>query len=306
MFPDFFNAALNETQEATSSAPAAGDGKAFVISLGGSLLFDEAVSAYAIQRIASSINSLQASGYKFAVVVGGGAIAREYISAAKELYANNFEMDELGILATRLNAKLVIKALDNAFPEVLTDITKAKTIVASGKIPVFGGLLPGVTTDFDAAILAEYLGASFINLSNVDGIYSSDPKKNSRAKLYRELSYTELLGILMKQQSKPGQNIVLDIPAALVLQRSNITAYFLNGNNMSNFEAAVRGLAFNGTIVQSGEENLKEEEEQEDEDSDESEEDDEEVKPRKNKKRKIYYHEIEDDEDTIAESLADG
>ncbi|MDD5163359.1 MAG: UMP kinase [Candidatus ainarchaeum sp.] len=255
MLPEFFNSALMESE--TSREPSrqaysydSNSSGIFVVSIGGSLLFEQgSPRADSIKRIASTISSLHSQGYKFALVVGGGALARDFIETARQLGSNNFELDEIGIFATRLNAMLFIEALENSFHEVLTDIKKSKAIIDSGKIPVFGGLISGVTTDFDAALIAEYLNASFVNLSNVEGIFNADPKTNPDAELHRELSHNGLLSILVKLESRPGQNLIIDIPAVTVLKRSKITAFFLNGSNMQNFESAIRGESFDGTIV---------------------------------------------------------
>ena len=109
--------------------------------------------------------------------------------------------------------------------------------------------MPGFTTDAVAALVAEQMSGMFINLSNVDGVYSSDPKRSKNAKFYSELSYERLISIIQMAETKPGQNVVLDLPASLVLKRSMIKALFLNGNDLENFEAAVRGQEFKGTIV---------------------------------------------------------
>jgi uridylate kinase len=257
MLPDFFNSAVLESSETNREASSgsaysynSNSSGIFVVSIGGSLLFENSVpNPEAIKKIAFSINSLHSLGYKFALVIGGGVLARDFIETARQLGSNNFELDEIGIFATRLNAMLFIEALENSFHEVLTDIKKSRAIIDSGKIPVFGGLIPGATTDFDAALIAEYLNANFVNLSNVDGVFTADPKTSPDAELYRELPHNALLSILIKQESKPGQNLIIDIPAVTVLKRSGITAFFLNGNNMPNFEAAIRGENFEGTIV---------------------------------------------------------
>lgn len=255
MFPDFFDRAMQETTSASSSpAGSSNRSEIFVVSVGGSLLFSESgFSPENAQRIASSINGLASEGYKFALVVGGGARAREVIESAKKTAANQFVLDELGIMATRINALLFLQFVSNAFPQVLTDITHAPIALNHSKIPVFGGLHPGFTTDAVAALLAEKLSATFVNLSNVDGVYSSDPAENKKAKLYRELSFERLFEIVATMEVEAGQHGILDVPAATVLKRSRIPAIFVNGNNLENFESAVRGKPFNGTLVQHSE-----------------------------------------------------
>lgn len=223
--------------------------KIFVLSVGGSIVAPEKVDSTFLSKLGQSIDRLYNENYRFAIVVGGGKVARNYIASVKALGANNFEQDQIGILATRLNAAVLVQALDRAHPRVLNRIETAKEMIARGKIPVFGGIMPGITTDAVAALLAEFLGGEYVNLTNVDGIYSSDPDKNPNAKFFEEISYERLLSLMKVAQSKPGQNLVMDLPACLILKRSNTPGIVLNGKDLSNFENALRGIEFKGTRI---------------------------------------------------------
>jgi len=251
-------------REEANFRPSGQQGNLFVLSIGGSVLMDGKPNSEAIALLAGCLNEVIRQGTKLVLVVGGGKVARDYVNAAKELGANNFELDELGIRITRANASLLIPAIENSFPMVLCDIKKAKEILSQGKTPVFGGLMPGFTTDAVAALLAEYLNATFVNLSNVDGIFTADPAVYENAKMYSEISYGKLLEILTSCSMKPCQNLIVDLPAAMILKRSNLTAFFLNGRNFENLKSALQGSPFKGTIVkpESGELLQGEEDEQ--------------------------------------------
>ncbi len=234
----------------------------FVVSVGGSVLLGQKPDAENVSEITSCLNDLIRQGYKLVLVIGGGKVCRDYVNAAKHLGANNFELDELGIKVSKVNASLLISAIENSFPDVLADIKQAEEVLAQGKTPVYGGIMPGFTTDAVAALLAEYLNATFINLSNVDGIFTADPAMHPSARMYRELSYDNLLEILYSNSMRPSQNLIIDLPAATILKRSSITAFFLNGHDMQNFRAAVQGSSFKGTIVRPDAEELFDDEEQ--------------------------------------------
>ncbi|AJF60776.1 MAG: UMP kinase [Candidatus Diapherotrites archaeon] len=222
----------------------------YAVSVGGSLLIEQKPSSSQIAKLAEKISSLHREGYKFALVVGGGKVARNYAASAKALGANNFVQDELGIMITRANALLLVQALEAAHEEVLTDVKKAKHVLEQGKIPVFGGLMPSFTTDAVAALVAEELGGVFVNLTNVDGIYSLDPNKSPRAKFFETLSYDKLLSLMKLSESKPAQNIVLDLPCCLILKRSRIKGIVMNGFELENFEAMLKGQDFRGTVIE--------------------------------------------------------
>ncbi|MFA4856117.1 MAG: UMP kinase [archaeon] len=237
------------SEESYQSQPSFPVSNVTVISVGGSILMDGKPSSEAISALAACLNELIRQGHRLVLVVGGGKVARDYVNAAKALGANNFELDELGIRITRANAALLLASIENAFPEVLTEVKKAKEILARGKTPIYGGLMPGFTTDAVAALIAEYLGARFVNLSNVEGIFTADPAVYSNARLYRELSHSKLIEILAGNAMKPGQNLILDLPAAMILKRSGIPAFFLSGHELENFKNALNGLEFRGTTV---------------------------------------------------------
>ncbi|MFH1255797.1 MAG: UMP kinase [Candidatus Diapherotrites archaeon] len=250
---DFFNEMPGEKKEETpyeSQASPSSNESLFVVSVGGSTFIEKKLDTALLSKIASTISSLEREGYKFVIVVGGGKICRDYVAAAKTLGANNFELDELGVMVTRVNAQLFIHALDNAFQKVLTEVKDAKKVLDSGKIPVFGGLLPGFTTDAVAALIAESLNAVFINLTNVDGVYSANPKLSAKATFYKSLDFDRLLKIVLRAGAgEPGANVVLDINACNILKRSKIPTIVLNADDLPNFEAAVRHQEFRGTLI---------------------------------------------------------
>ncbi len=241
------DALLQAPQQNTYSGPRT---DLFVVSIGGSLIVDEnGPIVDKIRAITDAISSLHSDGKRIVVVVGGGLTARSYVEAARAFTQNNFELDLIGIHLTRANAMLVANALQKAHSEIFTDITRVREIVDAGKIPVFGGLMPFFTTDSVGALLAEYLGGAFVNLTNVDGIYDSDPSENPEAKRFDEISYRKLVSLIVAAGSSPGQNIVLDLACCLILQRSKIPAVVLNGSDTTNFSNYVNGYAFTGTAI---------------------------------------------------------
>ncbi|MFA5931305.1 MAG: UMP kinase [archaeon] len=224
--------------------------KIFVLSVGGSVFFNEKLRAPEIAKFCQCINELVNEGFSFVLVVGGGRVARVYQAGAKALGANNFELDEVGIALTRANALFFTHGISTAWKTVLSEPKEAETVLLLGKTPIFGGTTPGQTTDAVAAIIAELMNADFINLSNVDGIYSADPAKEDRAKLFKELSHVKMISLLKAQASKPGAHIFVDPHAASILNRSRIRGFFINGTDLDNFRNLVHGMEFKGTIVQ--------------------------------------------------------
>jgi uridylate kinase len=223
--------------------------RTFVLSVGGSVFFNEKLRDPEIAKFCEVINELKREGFEFVIVVGGGRVARVYQAGAKALGANNFDLDEVAIQITRANAMLFTHIIENSWKEVLTDPKQAENVLLLGKTPVFGGTTPGQTTDAVGAIIAEMMNAEFINLSNVDGIYSADPNKEPNAKMYKELSHVRMLSLLKAEASKPGGHSFLDAHAANIINRSKVRSYFVSGTDLENFKNCVRGMEFKGTIV---------------------------------------------------------
>ncbi|MFA5357318.1 MAG: UMP kinase [archaeon] len=238
--------------------------KTIVLSVGGSLFFDDKPRTAHIAKFCETINDLAKEGFAFVLVVGGGQVARTYQASAKSLGANYFEMDEMGISVTKSNALLFTYIIENAWKDVLQDVKMARKVLSFGRIPIFAGNMPGQTTDAVAASVAEYLQCDFCNLSNVDGIFASDPATHPSTKMFDELTHTKMLSLLKAIASKPGAHTFVDQQAAHILWRSRVRSFFINGSDLANFKACVRGEHFKGTIVQTASTSAEQENEEED------------------------------------------
>ncbi len=205
-----------------------------------------------VKGFCSMVSRLKRGGAKLVVVVGGGKTAAKYANAARELVASEFFADRLAIDATRLNAKLVIAALgEDAFPKVIKDIDDTFHAFREGLVPVGAGLLEGMTTDAVAALLAERLGAGhLVNVSNVDAIYDSDPKKNPGAKRLAQMTHAQLLALAERDDSRKARtNFVFDVVATKIAARSNIPLHFVSGRDLAEVERAIAGGKHAGTVV---------------------------------------------------------
>ncbi|MFC1454541.1 UMP kinase [Candidatus Undinarchaeota archaeon] len=209
-----------------------------VISVGGSVLVPE-LEDEKIKKFGDVISKL-AKEHDVKIVVGGGKIARKYISVARNLNANESFCDQLGIDCTRLNASLLIAALENVYPEPVKSISEALKI--EDKVVVMGGTVPGHTTDAVSALLAESWRADlFINATNVDGVYDKDPRKFSDAKKFDKMSHGDLVKMCTGYVMEAGPNVVIDLLAAKVMERSKIKTLVINGSEPENLLNAVGG-----------------------------------------------------------------
>ena len=188
--------------------------------------------------------------YQPIIIAGGGKIARHYISHARSSGADESTLDELGIEISRLNAKLLIYALkDKAYPHPPTSLKEAKNAVDSGLIVVAGGLNPGQSTNGAAALIAEKTNAiQFLNATDVDGIYDSDPNKNKKAKKFKRIEIKKLRNMLVHEDSVAGGYDLMDIVALKIIERSKIKTRVI-GSNIKTLEKAIKGLNVGTEII---------------------------------------------------------
>ena len=179
-----------------------------------------------VDRLAGEIAEAVAAGCEIAVVVGGGNIFRGLAGAAKGM--DRATADYMGMLATVMNALALHNALEqpgvqarvmSAIPmptvcESLSCAPRRCIISSAGRVVIFaaGTGNPFFTTDTTATLRAIEMNCDAVaKATQVDGVYSADPKKDPDAVRYDRLTYSEVLARDLK---------VMD-GAAIALARDN-------------------------------------------------------------------------------------
>jgi uridylate kinase len=221
-----------------------------VVSIGGSVLVPEP-GADRVAAHAAVVEDLVEDGCRVGAVVGGGGVAREYIGAARELGANEIELDKLGIDVTRLNARLLIAALgEDAVTAPAEDYEEAGDALRRGDVSVMGGVAPAQTTDAVGAALAEYVDADLlVYATSVPGVYSDDPNETEDATKYDSLTATELVDVIAGLEMNAGASAPVDLLAAKIIERSGMRTIVLDGTDPDRIARAVRQGDHEGTDV---------------------------------------------------------
>lgn len=223
-----------------------------IISLGGSIVAPDVVDAQFVKAFVSVIRQHLArdAGRKVILIVGGGAPARNYQSAYREIceQVNDVDQDWIGVMATRLNAELVRAAfVELCSDPVVTDPSAA--INFGGRVLVAAGWKPGFSTDFDAVWLAERFDAkTVINLSNIEKVFTDDPKKNAQAMPLDTISWAEFR-LMVGDVWEPGKNCPFDPIASRKASDLNLQVIVAGGRNLANLEAMLEGKNFIGTTI---------------------------------------------------------
>jgi len=221
-----------------------------ILSLGGSLIYPaDGPDVAFLKKFVELIRRRVKRGERFALITGGGKVCRKYQGAAAKLRPMTaVELDWLGIHVTHLNAHFVRTLFgDLAHPDIIKNPTVS--IRLSKPVVIGAGWKPGCSTDYDAVLLAENLGAkTIINLSNIDYVYDSDPNKNPNAKPIKLLSWKELRK-MFGAEWKPGLNSPFDPVASKKAQRLGLRVISAHGKKLKNLERILDGEKFRGTVI---------------------------------------------------------
>ena len=169
------------------------------------------IDSAVLSRIAGEVGQAVALGIKVAVVVGGGNIFRGVsVATAGGAGGNRVVGDQLGKLATVMNdiafaAELTCQGIPAEVfsgipvPTVCETFTQraAESAFAAGSVLVLAGGTgnPFFTTDSGAALRAAELGCdALFKGTNVDGVYSADPKRDKSAVRFDRITHAEVLG----------------------------------------------------------------------------------------------------------------
>ncbi|GHV90593.1 uridylate kinase [Spirochaetia bacterium] len=223
-----------------------------VISLGGSIVAPDGVDEAFLKDLVALVRRLLAADEKrrFIFVVGGGGPARSWQRAYRNVTAATVdeEADWIGIMATRLNAQLVRAVMGEwCREEVVTDPTHVDPLV--GRVLVAAGWKPGFSSDYDAVILAErFQAAMVINLSNIEQVYTDDPKKNPDAKPITAISWADFRA-MVGDEWVPGKNVPFDPIASRHAAKIGLKVICAAGKNLPNLEKILSGRDFVGTTI---------------------------------------------------------
>jgi len=220
-----------------------------VIRIGGSVVASPFNPAL-MNEYVKLLERLKAEGHVVAAVVGGGSLSRDLIAVARAMGLSEAAQDEVAISVSRLTAQLLALRLGRlGLPTVPTTVEAAAELLKKGRVVVMGGLKPGMTTDAVAALLAERVKADLlVKATNVDGIFTKDPKKYSDAEKIDCLSFDDLFGFFEREKHEVGIHQVLDPEAVRLLQRRRIRTVVVNGFKPRNVLSAVEGKRV-GTLI---------------------------------------------------------
>ena len=221
-----------------------------LLKLSGEALGAQGIDPHALKSLTEQLCKAHKLKAQIALVVGGG----NFIRGAQLAHIDRVVADQMGMLATVLNGMALRYSLESQeIPTILQsaipvsyaqllDPIAARQALSERKIVIFAGGTgnPFVTTDTAAAIRASEIGAKILlKATDVPGVYNADPKKNPKAKLYRELTLDEAIEKRLN---------VMDLTALTICRENKIAIRVFDVFRPGNLEKAIRGEPV-GTIV---------------------------------------------------------
>ena len=199
-----------------------------------------------IQRIATDIKEVADMGVEVCVVVGGGNIFRGISGAAQGMERSS--ADYMGMLATILNALAIQNILDQTgietrvmsaieMNQVCEPYIRRRAIrhLEKGIVVIFAGGIgsPYFTTDTTAALRASEMSCdALLKGTQVDGIYTADPKKDKTATRFDKLTYHDVLAKDLK---------VMDAAAISLARENQIPILVFSIHDTGNFARVIAG-----------------------------------------------------------------
>jgi uridylate kinase len=222
-----------------------------VMSVGGSLIVPDHIDTDFLTTLKSFIDAETANGRRFIIIAGGGRTARNYQEAASAVTElTNEDLDWMGIHATRLNGHLLRTIFrDTAYHEMITNPDTVQDIPGAPAVVIASGYRPGASTDLRAIQIANLVGAKkVINLSNIDYVYTADPRQDETAEKIEHISWADFRQLIPAEWD-PGLSSPFDPVAAKEAEANSIGVAIINGTNLSEVTKYLNDQAFIGTKI---------------------------------------------------------
>lgn len=225
--------------------------KTLIISLGGSIIVPEPnkIDIEFLKKFRALILDFVKRDNRVVIITGGGKINKLYNESAQKIAKiKPVDLDWLGISFTKVNAELVRSIFgDAAHSQIIVNPTEAVT--TSKKTIIGCGWKPGCSSDKDAVLIAQNLGAkTIVNLTNIDYVYTADPRKDKSAKPIKEMTWNEYKKIIGGKWV-PRLSSPFDPVAARLAAKIGLEVVIMQGTDIGNFKKFLAGKEFKGTVI---------------------------------------------------------
>lgn len=225
-----------------------------VVKLGGSVFQKKLTEVN--PQIFDCINKLISLDQKIVIVTGGGKICRLFQNALKERGYNDIaNLHWVGTRSVNLQSEFVrsLFPLQSTYPRLIDSLALLSDAVKQSQHYNYfacGGWEIGHSSDFDAVKVAVSFGISkILRISDIDYVYSDDPKKNPDAKKLEHVSWEDYFKIIGGEKDfDPGASYPIDPVAARLAKENQHQFYFTSLDKFVDSEGFVLD-EFDGTVI---------------------------------------------------------
>ena len=231
--------------------------ESIVLKIGGSLLYDDELKLKRdmVTKIQIWVNSAMKKYNKIVLVIGGGKLSRFLGDQVKGMLQPGDQIHSVARAITVANAEIIRLALGtkNAGISYTLGSLYEKLFEDDVHCVVVGGMKDGWSTDMDAAVAADILDIDrVIKISDIDHIYTSDPRTNNQARVINDISWDEyfkLFGISNgHSQHKANLHIPIDMMCSQYCANKGINYLVTGGKNLEG-NAEIKDALMLGTFV---------------------------------------------------------
>ncbi|MDB5204441.1 MAG: uridylate kinase [Candidatus Taylorbacteria bacterium] len=220
-----------------------------VVSVGGSLIVPEEIEINFLSALKDLIIRETKKGKRFIIITGGGKVARQYQHAANLLGSSETDADWIGIASTRLNGELVRSIFGKMAYDKVIDSVAALPTKSKQPVVIACGISPKGSSDKAAVFFAKKAKAKkIINLSNIDYVYTADPKLDPTATKIERTTWKEFRKIIPKKWT-PGMSAPFDPIASKEAESIGIEVAIINGKKLGELDNYLAGKEFVGSLI---------------------------------------------------------
>jgi len=228
-----------------------------VLSVGGSIIVPDKPDVEFLSNFVAMCTAWldEDKSRRLILVAGGGAPARVYQNAYNDVAgktgvkADANAADWIGIMATRINAQLLKASFGEYCKNDVVYNPTLEDLAFDGQVLVASGWKPGFSTDTDAVYLGEKFDAkTIVNLSNIEKVYTDDPRKNPDAKPLDTISWADFRKMVGDEWT-PGKNCPFDPIASKKASELGMKVICAGGKNIPNINAILNDKEYIGTTI---------------------------------------------------------
>jgi uridylate kinase len=231
--------------------------KSIVVKIGGSLIYDMDlnINARFLSKVLTWYEGAKREYDRIVLVVGGGKMSRHVTDQVRDIVPDAIGLHRIGMATTLVNSEILHAIMQDGDIYIPRTIGDALEFLVSndGKTMVTGGYKVGWSTDMDAAVFADILGIDKVyKLSNIENVYTADPKVNLDAKPVMDMTWSDYMSQFHIRpgmtQHEPGVNAPVGAFCSQFCAQKGISFMVGGGKNLET-DRSLQDVLESGSLI---------------------------------------------------------